>query len=42
MGALPTYPEKVVKMLANPKAGKLMKKGDYGFCNFPAGAVFFL
>ncbi len=43
MGALPTYPhlKKVVKMLANPKAGKLMKKGDYEVSAiFPAGAVF--
>jgi len=43
MGALPTYQhlQKVVKTLANPKAGKYMKKGDYEVAAiFPAGAVF--
>lgn len=43
MGALPTYAhlQKVVKMLSNPKAGKLMTKGDYEVSAiFPAGAVF--
>lgn len=43
MGALPTYAhlQKVVKTLANPKAGRLMKKGDYEVAAiFPGGAVF--
>ncbi|MFN3198747.1 MAG: putative solute-binding protein [Bradymonadia bacterium] len=43
MGALSEYPllKKLIKNLASPKAGKLMRSGDYEVAGvFPGGAVF--
>ena len=45
MGGLPTYAhlKKVVKALANPKAGKLLKSGDFETAGIlPGGAVYLL
>ena len=43
MGAMPKYDhlKKVVKILSNPRAAKLMKSGDYESAGvFPAGAIY--